>query len=164
MASHLFSVKPLSEPMPAIRLLVDWPNFFKFESKLSNFPTRKLIWKCHLQSENFKLLKIGHCEGIHWWPVDSPHKAPVIWKVFSCHAIIMHAHAHLPFRNSNISQNNVFEFDIHFHMKHIAHIFDIPYYTRFWYFLCFSFKYITILQIHFSPDNLTNINISKPLT
>ena len=27
--------------------------------------------------------------GIHWWPVDSPHKEPLVWKEFPCHDIIM---------------------------------------------------------------------------
>ena len=29
------------------------------------------------------------CEDIHWWPLESPHKGPVIWKVFRCHDVIM---------------------------------------------------------------------------
>ena len=28
-------------------------------------------------------------KGIHWWPVDSLHKGPVMWKVFPCHDVIM---------------------------------------------------------------------------
>ena len=27
--------------------------------------------------------------GIHWWPVDSPHKRPVMWKTFPSQDIIM---------------------------------------------------------------------------
>ena len=27
--------------------------------------------------------------GIHRWPVDSPHKGPVIWKAFPCHDVII---------------------------------------------------------------------------
>ena len=27
--------------------------------------------------------------GIHWWPVNSPHKGSVIWKVFLCHGLVM---------------------------------------------------------------------------
>ena len=27
--------------------------------------------------------------GIHWWPVNSPHKGPVMWKMFSFDDIIM---------------------------------------------------------------------------
>ena len=27
---------------------------------------------------------------MHLWPVDSPHKLPVMWKVFSCHQVIMY--------------------------------------------------------------------------
>ena len=26
--------------------------------------------------------------GIQWWPVDSPHKGPMIWKAFPCHVAI----------------------------------------------------------------------------
>ena len=29
-------------------------------------------------------------EGVHQWPVDSPHKWPVMWKDFPCHDVIMH--------------------------------------------------------------------------
>ena len=29
------------------------------------------------------------CEGIHWWPVDSPHKGQVMQKDFPCHDVIM---------------------------------------------------------------------------
>ena len=28
--------------------------------------------------------------GIHLWPVDSPHKGPVTWKIFPFHDVIMH--------------------------------------------------------------------------
>ena len=28
-------------------------------------------------------------KGIHRWPVDSPHKGPVMWKALPCHDIIM---------------------------------------------------------------------------
>ena len=28
--------------------------------------------------------------GIHWWPVNSPHKGPVTWKMFSFDDAIMH--------------------------------------------------------------------------
>ena len=27
--------------------------------------------------------------GIHWWPVDSRHKGPVMWIAFPCHDVIM---------------------------------------------------------------------------
>ena len=30
-----------------------------------------------------KFLATGLCEGIHWWPVDPPHKGPVTCKIFS---------------------------------------------------------------------------------
>ena len=40
-----------------------------------------------------KKIKVLHCcpfvRGIHRWPVDSPHKWPVIQKVFPCHVIVM---------------------------------------------------------------------------
>ena len=33
--------------------------------------------------ENIKFLCYWPLErGIHWWPVDSPHKGPVTWKMF----------------------------------------------------------------------------------
>ena len=30
--------------------------------------------------------------GIHWWPVNSPHKGPVTWKMLSFDDVIMHCH------------------------------------------------------------------------
>ena len=45
------------------------------------------------QSNNKGCIKAPHhwpfVKGIHWWPVDSPHKGPVMWKVFSYHDINM---------------------------------------------------------------------------
>ena len=32
--------------------------------------------------------------GIHWWPVNSPHKWPVTWKMFPFDDIIMYWHQH----------------------------------------------------------------------
>ena len=39
-----------------------------------------------------KILKVritGRCEGMHRWPVHSPHKGPVMWKVLSCDDVFM---------------------------------------------------------------------------
>ena len=39
-----------------------------------------------------KILKVritGRCEGMHRWPVHSPHKGPVMWKALSCDDVFM---------------------------------------------------------------------------
>ena len=46
-----------------------------------------LFW--HRSKEISKLRVTGLCEGIHWWPVDSPHKVPVTRKMFSFDDVIM---------------------------------------------------------------------------
>ena len=33
---------------------------------------------------------LAFVRGIHWWPVDSPHKGPVTWKMFPFDDVIMH--------------------------------------------------------------------------
>ena len=44
-------------------------------------------------SNNKGIIKTLHywpfLREIHQWPVDCPHKRPVMWKAFPCHAIIM---------------------------------------------------------------------------
>ena len=39
-------------------------------------------------------IKVLYCwsfvGGIHWWPVDSLHNGPVMWKTCPCHDFIMH--------------------------------------------------------------------------
>ena len=32
---------------------------------------------------------VAFVRGIHWWPVDSPYKGPVTWKMFPFDAVIM---------------------------------------------------------------------------
>ena len=36
-----------------------------------------------------KLCVTGLCEGIHWWPVNSPHKGPVTRKIFPFDDVII---------------------------------------------------------------------------
>ena len=36
-----------------------------------------------------KLHITSHFGGIHWWPVDSLHKRPLMWEAFPCHDVIM---------------------------------------------------------------------------
>ena len=36
-----------------------------------------------------KLLATGLCEGIHWWPVNTPHKGPVTRKILPFDDVIM---------------------------------------------------------------------------
>ena len=43
--------------------------------------------------ENIKKLRVtGLWEGIHRWPVNSPHKGPVTWKMFPLDDVIMRAY------------------------------------------------------------------------
>ena len=46
-----------------------------------------------IQSNNKENIKDLHCRpivrGIHWYPVDYPHKGPVMQKIFPCQGIIM---------------------------------------------------------------------------
>ena len=41
--------------------------------------------------ENIKTWLLAFVRGIHRWLVDSPHKGPVMWKLFLCHDIIMYS-------------------------------------------------------------------------
>ena len=34
-------------------------------------------------------VSLAFVREIHWWPVDSPHKGPVMWKMFPFHDVIM---------------------------------------------------------------------------
>ena len=50
-------------------------------------------WFSHLfrrKSKKTSKLRITDlCRGIHWWPVDSPHKGSVMWKMFPFDDVIM---------------------------------------------------------------------------
>ena len=41
------------------------------------------------QRKHQRSTSLAFARGIHWWPVDSPHKGPVTWKIFSFDDIIM---------------------------------------------------------------------------
>ena len=43
----------------------------------------------HRSKKTSKLCVTGLCAGIHWWPVNSPRKWPVTWKIFPFHDVIM---------------------------------------------------------------------------
>ena len=43
----------------------------------------------HLFRHRSKLQVTGLCEGIHQWPVDSPHKGPLMCKMFHANIILM---------------------------------------------------------------------------
>ena len=133
-ACHLFSAKPLPEPVMTYCQLDPWEqSSVKFLLKLRHFHWQNCIWKCWLPSchslnvltvevwwyltsaiqlfwvmlfnqrkqirnhwwsgqhkRNIKALCYWpFVRGIHRWPVDSPHKGPVMRKMFQCCDIIM---------------------------------------------------------------------------
>ena len=49
-----------------------------------------------VQANNKEVMLAPHywpfVRGIHWWPVDSPHKGPVMWKALPCHDVFMSDH------------------------------------------------------------------------
>ena len=83
-------------------------------------------------------------KGIHWWPVDSPHKVPVMWKAFPYYDVTMRVDWHginlethhltalkhyftLFVPNCFQKQKNVFAFPfIHRHRHGVSSIFPNP--------------------------------------
>ena len=57
---------------------------------LKSRATRQLVQQllpAHKKNQRFSLLVL--CDGIHWPPVDSPHKGPVIPKTYQFHDVII---------------------------------------------------------------------------
>ena len=85
-----------------------YPLWYHLNKKCTVPCTQKIIQRCHtniLASQITDNSTIGFTAfsvatkksnlciasplwwGIHWWPVDSPDKGPVMWKVFPCHNV-----------------------------------------------------------------------------
>ena len=65
MACHLFTAKPLSEPLLSIVFLDQWAHIsIKFVSKYNKFHSKKWFWKCHLQ--HIKTFCLNLSVLIHW--------------------------------------------------------------------------------------------------
>ena len=47
------------------------------------------VWAGTHQRKHQSSASVAFVRGIHWWPVDSPHKGPVTQKMFSCDDTIM---------------------------------------------------------------------------
>ena len=59
--------------------------------------------------ETSKLRVTGPCAGIHWWPVNSPHKGPVTRKIF-------------PFDDGIMSANKCTWYIVHLYVIDILHL------------------------------------------
>ena len=65
---------------------ITWTSFH-LNSRATELIVQQLV------QANKKKIKALHywpfAREIHWWPMDSPHNGPVIWKLFWCHAAVM---------------------------------------------------------------------------
>ena len=65
----------------------------KWPPKHLNSPASRLFVQQFAQSDIKGITKVLHhwpfVKGIHQWPVDSPPKGSVMWKVFPLHKVIM---------------------------------------------------------------------------
>ena len=115
MACHLFGAKPLPEPMLTYCQLDPWElTSAKFESKYKSFHSGKCIWTLQWlhnepdgvlitgvsivystvcsganQRKHQSFMSLVFVRGIHWWPMNSPHKGPVTRKMVPFNDIIM---------------------------------------------------------------------------
>ena len=58
----------------------------------SQITSLTIVYSTFIQAqikENIKVPRHWLCEGIHRWPVNSPHKGPVMWKMFPFDDVIM---------------------------------------------------------------------------
>ena len=110
MACHLDSARPLSEPMSqpqrvkvchakilrghsliavemCVRTGIQWIFFISLQWLRMGIMTSQTTTNLSVCSAVYSFVV-----EIYRWPVDSPHKGPVMWKVFSCHVVIMYQH------------------------------------------------------------------------